>query len=370
MEAEHEHSLISSRRKRGVVRASVTKLGTKVSELEGRTGDPSTLGHAQRLGSKLESLDSEFKARHYSVVELAKEEELEDEQAVIDQHDDTVAELSIRIQELITLCSHRSKDPSTPRNLQSRKLERIDKDLRAVNEAVVSLPGDAGDACRLQLHQEKVADLRRDLAEIRDSPLVLGLDDSDTLMGVLARLEKGIFECSLRVKQLLQTAKPTPKDPTASPVTSDGSGVKLPKLDVPTFSGNILEWQSFWDQFRVSVHDRPHISDAEKLVYLRQALKDGTAKSAIEGLSRSGEHYMEAVDYLQDRFDRPRLIHQTHVREIMEAPRLKDGSGRELRRFHDVMQQHIRALKAMGCEPPGPFLMSVLELQQGLQVQP
>ena len=139
--------------------------------------------------------------------------------------------------------------------------------------------------------------------------------------------------------------------------------MKLPKLDVPTFNGDILNWRTFWEQFQISVHDRTHLSDAEKLVYLRQALKDGTAKHTIEGLSRTGEHYREAVDCLVARFDRPRLIYQTHVRKIIETPNLKDGSGRELRRFHDTMQQHIRALKALGHDPPGPFLTSLLELK-------
>ena len=31
--------------------------------------------------------------------------------------------------------------------------------------------------------------------------------------------------------------------------------VKLPKLPLPKFSGDVLEWQSFWDQFKVNVHD-------------------------------------------------------------------------------------------------------------------
>lgn len=141
-------------------------------------------------------------------------------------------------------------------------------------------------------------------------------------------------------------------------LTSDSSGVRLPKLDIPIFSGKVLKWQTFWEQFRVSVHDRS-ISDAEKLVYLRQALKNGTAKNTIEGLSRSGEHYEEAIAHFRDRFDWPRLIHQSHVKEIMETPRFKDGSSRELRRFHNVMQQHIRALKSIGCEPPGPFLTTI-----------
>ena len=143
----------------------------------------------------------------------------------------------------------------------------------------------------------------------------------------------------------------------------DSKGVRLPKLEVPTFDGNILNWRCFWEQFRVSVHDRSSLSDSEKLVYLQHSLKDGSAKNVIEGLSRSGDNYSEAVDCLQARFDRPPLIHQTHVRMIAEAPALKDGTGKELRRLHDTTQQHLRALKAMGYDPPGPFITSLLELK-------
>ena len=73
-------------------------------------------------------------------------------------------------------------------------------------------------------------------------------------------------------------------------------------------------------------------------MYLRHSLRDGTAKSAIEGLSRSGEHYAEAIECLKSRYSRPRLIHQTHVRKICEVPPLKEGTGKELRRFHDILQ--------------------------------
>ena len=145
--------------------------------------------------------------------------------------------------------------------------------------------------------------------------------------------------------------------------THDSRGVKLPKLKVPTFNGDILNWRSFWEQFCVSVHNRPSLCDSEKLVYLQQSLKDGSAKGVIEGLSRSGDNYSEAIECLLARFDRPRLIHQTHVRSIVEVPALKEGTGKELRRLHDTAQQHLRALKAMGCEPPGPFVTSLLELK-------
>ena len=47
----------------------------------------------------------------------------------------------------------------------------------------------------------------------------------------------------------------------------------------------------------------------------------------------------------------------------MEAPSLKDGTGRELRRLHDTTQQHLRALKAMKKEPSAPFITSLLEMK-------
>ena len=112
-----------------------------------------------------------------------------------------------------------------------------------------------------------------------------------------------------------------------------------------------------------TVHDRSNLTDTEKLAYLRHALKDVTAKSVIEGLSRSGEHYEEAISCLKLRYDRPRLIHQAHVRKILAIPSLKNGSRRELLHLHDTAVQHLWALKAMGKEPSGAFITSTLELK-------
>ena len=129
------------------------------------------------------------------------------------------------------------------------------------------------------------------------------------------------------------------------------------------FDGDILNWMTFWEQFSVAIHERTHLSNAEKLAYLRHSLKDGTAKNTIEGLSHSGDHYEEAVRYLKNRYNRPKLIHQAHVKKIVEIPPLRVGSGRELRRLHDVAQQHLRALKSMGHEPDGTFITSLLQLK-------
>jgi len=184
MTEDRTQSLTSSRRRRGVIRGSITRLGTRLNELERNPDDPATFDHAQRLSSKLNSLDAEFKVQHYSVIDLVdNEDELADEQDIIDRHDDNVAELSVRLQKLLSLCSSHSASPSNPRNLHQRKLERLDKELTSLNATIESLDEAVDNTCRLQLHQEQLSKFRREISEIRDSLLILGVDDTDPLMG-------------------------------------------------------------------------------------------------------------------------------------------------------------------------------------------
>ena len=344
------------RKRRGVVRASITRLTNRLKDLEKDADRPATLDLARGMTRKLDALDSDFRTHHHALIDLIDvEETLQGEQNTLDDHDDLVAELTVRIQQLITLCT--SSLDSSPRKIASRRLSHLQKTLSTIGKAIASSDSTA-DPCLLRQYEEQLGDVKRELTDIRNSLLPLDLDEDDDLCTTQSGLEKKVFDCSLQIKKLLHHPSEAP-----SSTTTDGKGVKLPKLEVPTFDGNILNWRSFWDQFCVSVHDRSTLSDSEKLVYLQHSLKNGSAKKVIEGLSRSGEFYTEAIECLKIRYDRPRLIHQTHVRMIVEALQLKDGMGKELRRLHDTVQQHLRALKAMDYEPSGPFITSVLELK-------
>ena len=57
----------------------------------------------------------------------------------------------------------------------------------------------------------------------------------------------------------------------------------------------------------------------------------------------------------------------THFCEISHQwkfPTMRyEGTGKELRWLHDTLQQHLRVLKAMGQEPSGSFITSLLELK-------
>ena len=123
-------------------------------------------------------------------------------------------------------------------------------------------------------------------------------------------IEAHLFDLSLNVKKQLASCVTTSSSSSSSP---DPRGVKLPRIDVLTFDGHLLQWHKFWEQFQLAVHDKTSLSNAEKLVYLQHALKGGSAKQTIEGLSSTGDHYDEAIKCLKERYNKPRLIHQAHV---------------------------------------------------------
>ena len=351
--------IASTKKRRDIIRGSLDHLGKRLKEVESRVDlDPvSRIESARQIKTKVEYLDSEFKTHHLKLIDLLESaDDLVTEQGELNSHDDLVGSLLSTSQCVINRLSTPTPAPtvalitSTPRDVAARQLIQLRQRLIDVDNV---LAGDPKEECVLQQLEEEITDIRSDLKGVTRELAVLGLADGDDLMKQEKKIREDLYGYSLRAKRLLSGGVAPHTKPT---------GVKLPKIDVPRFDGNVLNWHSFWDQYSVAIHSRISLSDAEKLAYLRTSLSDGPAKTVIEGL-RSSDHYDEAVKILKARYDRPRLVHQTHVRLIAEAPSLKDGSGRELRKLHDTVQQHLRALKAMGHEPSGAFITSLIELK-------
>jgi hypothetical protein len=344
-------------RRRGVIRSSITRLANRLSVLESKSPNQDTLEAAQQTLQRLNDLQAEFKVLHFELIDVIEDEKaLEKEQEVFDMVDEQVDDTKIRIKKIIHNCSCSMKDTSKDELFfVTRKLSAVKGNLDTAKAGIAPLTGKDGEIHLIRQYEDEISEMKRELSDIYDSLLQLRLDESHSLCILHSTLKGEFFESSLKLKELTYKI-------TAATSEAVGSGVRLPKLETPKFDGNLLNWRVFWEQFKVSVHER-NIPDSEKLVYLQSALKDGTAKGVIEGLSRSGEFYCEAIESLHARYDRPRLLHQTHVRMIMDAPALRDGNGKEVRRLHDVVQQHLRALKALGNEPSGPFVTSMLELK-------
>ena len=133
--------------------------GSKIEE-------PATHDHAQRLATRLETLDAEFKTHHFALIDhIDDEANLGKEQEVLDQHDDDVNSLVVRLQQLITVSSTAPVN-SDLRKALTRKLQHLEKSLTLVSENINTLSSRSEDVCRLQQHEEQLSDYKKDLADI------------------------------------------------------------------------------------------------------------------------------------------------------------------------------------------------------------
>ena len=104
--ADEEQTIVSAIKRRGVMRASITRLLTRFEELEDDTThkDSAKLEVTQQIKTRLSTLNSEFRSQHLEIIDLIENEgtiHVAKEQAILDEHDDRVTTLASSIQCLL-----------------------------------------------------------------------------------------------------------------------------------------------------------------------------------------------------------------------------------------------------------------------------
>jgi len=136
---------------------------------------------------------------------------------------------------------------------------------------------------------------------------------------------------------------------------------RLPKLSLPTFSGDPLSWQTFWDSFRAAVDSNPTLSGVQKFNYLKAQLR-GDAARAVAGFPLTDCNYKHSTDILQERFGQTHTIVKAHMQALVDLPS-PDNTFTDLRSFYDSVEGHIRGLSSLGKsqEKYGDLLIPIIQ---------
>ena len=79
--------------------------------------------------------------------------------------------------------------------------------------------------------------------------------------------KEGIYTAVIKIdKRVNQASVPIPEDPVDSPPRSNDR-VKLPKLVLRPFNGDITAWTTFWESYESAVHNNRNLTDIDKFNY-------------------------------------------------------------------------------------------------------
>ena len=119
-------------------------------------------------------------------------------------------------------------------------------------------------------------------------------------------------------------------------------GVKLPQLQLPTFSGDPRYWSNLWDMFSSVVHDNEELTRIQKFTYLRGQLQ-GDAYKLVEGFAVESASYLPAIEALQTTFGHPDRVKAAYVVQFNELspPKMQVD---DIKRFYAEVESVMRSL--------------------------
>ena len=157
----------------------------------------------------------------------------------------------------------------------------------------------------------------------------------------------------------------------ATPSSLITSHVKLPKLSIKKFNGDLTKWVTFWDSFDSSIHSNLSLSNADKFNYLNSFL-ESTAAELIAGLTFTSANYEKAVTTLKRRFGNTQLIVNKHMDTLLNLPAVNSRHDlRGLWQLYDTAEAHMRGLRALGvtADSYGGLLTSILMSKLPLEIR-
>lgn len=123
--------------------------------------------------------------------------------------------------------------------------------------------------------------------------------------------------------------------------------VKLPRIQLPTFSGNYEEWQTFYDMFVSLIHNNEKLSAVQKLHYLKSSVH-GEPESMLRNFATTDQNYDEAWKQLTKRYNNKRYNSKAILRTLFSQKQISTDSSHGIKQLLDTTSSCLKALNNMG----------------------
>jgi hypothetical protein len=205
-----------------------------------------------------------------------------------------------------------------------------------------------------ELKHEKIPEGHKDWARMESEAVELREKVVSMVSGIMLKLSErsdrtvGPKELGEPVigssTQLEQVIKLVRSLGNTAPTTSN---IKLPRLELPHFDGQLNNWLYFKGAFKSAVHLNPSIDSTLKMRYLQSCLM-GEAKLMFAQFALNDDNYTTAWELLCKRYDNKKLLINTYLERLLNIRPAKVDSAAELKGVLDKFNEAVCSLKNLG----------------------
>lgn len=134
--------------------------------------------------------------------------------------------------------------------------------------------------------------------------------------------------------------------------------VHLPKLSLPTFAGNPLNWPAFWQSFSANV-DSLQVPAVQKFSYLLSYLK-GDALANVSGYAVTAENYPLVLETLKKEYGDTKIIREALQSELINLSS-PSNNAQSLHTFAQSVERICRQLRNLNHPDNDPFMLMTIK---------
>ena len=125
------------------------------------------------------------------------------------------------------------------------------------------------------------------------------------------------------------------------------SKARLPRLELPKFTGDIKDWPAFSSVFLSLVDTDGELTNSDKLIYLLTCVQ-GEAHTLVSHLRATDGAYPIAMDILRRRYENPRMLADTLIDRIMHLPHVRTRTDGLRAEFLNPLLESYKGLNNLG----------------------
>ena len=120
----------------------------------------------------------------------------------------------------------------------------------------------------------------------------------------------------------------------------------IPRMQVPIFDGNPLQWVELITNYKEIVHDQAYLTNNQKFIYLMQHV-DGEAKRALQVFSTNKGGCILALKRIKYMFGQKSRISQAYIAKLTRGKPISNDDDKSLLEFYYTMSDYVVALNQL-----------------------
>ncbi|XP_045458533.1 uncharacterized protein LOC123668885 [Melitaea cinxia] len=164
---------------------------------------------------------------------------------------------------------------------------------------------------------------------------------------IIGNIENLYLEYKTILKLAFSSLQGTSKD--NSNVNVPSFNIKLPRIVIPTFSGQYSEWTTFRDLFVSLVHSNSQLDNVQKMHYLKGYLS-GEAEQLLRQIPIADSNYERCWSLLNSRYNNKKYLSHFILKRLLSQKNITCESSYGLKNLIDTTNDCLSSLTNLGID--------------------